>query len=89
MESWSEVAAVLTAALGRTIRYEPASVLGYARHLSQQRLSVGAIFVQTNLHVLLRVGQRATIDPTLERLLGRTGRGIREYITDHAALWAK
>ena len=86
---WSEVTDALTAALGRPIRYEPASVLGYVRHLARRGLPRGAILVQTMLHVLLRFGQGATVDATLERLLGRPGRGVREYIADHAQLWIR
>lgn len=86
---WSHVTAALTAVLGRPIRYEPASVLGYAWHLSRQGLPRGAVLVQTVLHVLLRFGQGATEDPTLERLLGRPGRSLRSYVQDHATLWAK
>ena len=84
---WSEVTGALTAALGRPIHYEPASVLGYAFHLSRQGLPRGAILVQTILHVLLRFGQGATIDPTLEHILGRPGRTVAEYIDDHARVW--
>ncbi|MDQ3263722.1 MAG: NmrA family NAD(P)-binding protein [Myxococcota bacterium] len=86
---WSELTDSLSEALGRPIRYEPASVLGYVRHLSRKGLPRGAILVQTILHFLLRFGQGATVDPTLESLLGRPGRSVREYITDHAQLWAK
>lgn len=86
---WSEVTDALTRALGRTIVYEPASVLGYMRHLSRRGLPRGAIMVQTTLHVLLRFGQGATEDPTLEGLLGRPGRTIRRYIEDHAEVWSR
>lgn len=86
---WSTVTDALTAALGRTIRYEAASVLGYVHHLSRRGLPRGAIAVQTILHVLLRFGQGATEDPTLERLLGRPGRSVGQYIEDHAAIWAR
>lgn len=86
---WSVVTEALTAALGRTIRYEPASVLGYVRHLSRRGLPRGAILVQTALHVLLRFGQGATVDPTLERLLGRPGRAVGEYVREHASVWAR
>jgi len=86
---WSEVTDALTSALGRTIVYEPASVLGYVRHLSRRGLPRGAILVQTILHFLLRFGQGATDDPTLEELLGRPGRTIRQYIEDHAAVWQR
>ncbi len=86
---WSVVTDALSAAVGRPIRYEPASVLGYVRHLSRRGLPRGAILVQTILHFLLRFGQGATVDPTLERLLGRPGRGVGEYVADHARLWRK
>lgn len=86
---WSEVESALSTALGRTIRYEPASVLGYVRHLSKKGLPRGAILVQTVLHVLLRFGQGATEDPTLERLLGRPGRSVRDYVNANPELWAK
>jgi uncharacterized protein YbjT (DUF2867 family) len=86
---WSVVTDALTAALGRPIRYQPASVLGYVRHLSRRGMPRGAILVQTILHFLLRFGQGATVDPTMEQLLQRPGRSIREYVTDHAHLWAR
>lgn len=85
---WSDVTEALSAALGRPIRYEPASILGYVRHLARTDLPAGAIAVQTILHALLRLGQGAGTDPTLERLLGRPGRSIADYIEDHALAWA-
>jgi len=86
---WSEVTDALTQALGRPIRYQAASVLGYVRHLRRQGLPRGAVLVQTVLHVLLRFGQGATVDPALEQLLGRPGRSVRQYVVDHASLWAR
>ena len=86
---WSEVTSALTEALGRPIRYEPASVLGYVAHLARQGLPRGAIAVQTVLHFLLRFGHGKTMDPALPRLLGRPGGSLRAYVAEHAALWAK
>jgi uncharacterized protein YbjT (DUF2867 family) len=85
---WSEVTGALSAALGRPITYQPASVLGYVRHLARRGLPRGAILVQTILHVLLRFGQGATVDPTLARLLGRPPRTIRQFVEDSAQVWA-
>lgn len=85
---WSVVVSALSEALGRPVRYVPASVPGYAWHLSRRGLPRGAIVVQTILHFLLRFGQGATEDPTMARLLGRPGRSIQEYVADHAALWS-
>lgn len=86
---WSDVTHALSAALHRPIRYEPASVLGYVRHLSQRGLPAGAIAVQTILHVLLRFGQGAMVDSTLSELIGHPGRSVKEYIDDHSQVWAK
>ncbi len=86
---WSEVVDALSSALGRPIRYEAASVLGYMWHLSRRGLPWGAVMVQTVLHVLLRFGQGATEDPTLERLLGRPGGSIGAYVAENAGVWAK
>jgi uncharacterized protein YbjT (DUF2867 family) len=84
---FDEVAAVLTAALGRTIRYRPASIPGYAVHLRRQRLPWMQVVVQTVLHVGLRLGNAAHVDPALGRLLGRPPRTLQQYVADHLDLW--
>jgi uncharacterized protein YbjT (DUF2867 family) len=82
------LAAQLSSVLGRPIRYEPASILGYLGHLRERGLPWAQAGVQTILHVGLRFGQAATVDPTLERLLGRPGRSTTTYLEENAALWA-
>ncbi|HRI48723.1 MAG TPA: SDR family oxidoreductase [Pseudomonadota bacterium] len=86
--SLDEAARLLSQRLGRPIRYQPASVLGYVRHLLRQGAPLGQAAVLTILHLGLRLGQAASIDPTLARLLGRPGRTLAEYIADHADLFA-
>lgn len=86
---WSHVVASLSSALGREIRYEPATIAGYARHLWRRGMPAGQILVQTALHVLLRFGQGERQDDTLERLLGRPARDLDVYIEDHAHLWRR
>ncbi|MDQ3032063.1 MAG: NmrA family NAD(P)-binding protein [Myxococcota bacterium] len=83
--SFDTAAALLSRALGRTIRYEPASIVGYALHLRRRGLPRGQIAVQTILHVLLRLGQAESIDPTLGALLGRPPRTLAEYFRDAAS----
>jgi uncharacterized protein YbjT (DUF2867 family) len=85
--SFAQVTASLTRALGHPIRYVPASVAGYAMHLHRRGLPAAQIAVQTILHVGLRFGQAAVVDPTLERLLGRPGYTIDAFVRDHVALW--
>jgi uncharacterized protein YbjT (DUF2867 family) len=86
---FDDVAALLTAALGRTIRYEPASVLGYARHLRRQGLPLAQVAVQTVLHTGLRRGDAEAVEATLPRLLGRPARTIEDYVRTHAATWER
>ncbi len=85
---FDRAAELLTEALGRRVRYEPASVLGYVRHLRRRGQPWAQVVVQTILHVGLRFGQAEAVDPTLASLLGRPGRTLGEYVRDHAELWA-
>lgn len=82
-------AELLTRVLGRAIRYEPASMPGYARHLRRRALPWAQVLVQTILHVGLRLGQAEAVDPTLASLLGRPGRTLGDYVRDHGELWSK
>jgi uncharacterized protein YbjT (DUF2867 family) len=81
------VAALLSEATGRAVRYEATSALRYLRHVHAQGRPAAQAVVQTVLHVGLRHGQAERVDPTLGRLLGRPGRTLAEYVRDHRALW--
>jgi uncharacterized protein YbjT (DUF2867 family) len=85
--SFADVAELLTSQLGRTISYIPASILGYAKHLRKRGLVTPQILVQTLLHVALRKGSAATIDPMLSNLLGRSSLTMTDYISAHRNLW--
>ena len=87
--SFVEAARIFTDALSRSIRYQPASVVGYALHLHRRGLPWGQIAVQTILHVGLRFGQASVVDPTLATILGRKGRTLSDYARDHVALWER
>ncbi len=84
---FGQVAAVLSGELGRLITYQPATVLGYARHLRHRGLPVAQILVQTLLHTGLRRGQAEVVDPTMERLLGSPGRTLEQYVRDYRTTW--
>ncbi len=88
--SFAEVAALLTLHLGRAITYQPASIVGYLRHLRKRRdLPWKQALVQTVLHTELRRADERRIDPTLARLLGHPPRTVADYIRDHVAVWAR
>ena len=50
-------------------------------------LTLTQTLVQTVLHVGLRRGDAAAVDPTLGRLLGRRPRTVADVIADHTHLW--
>lgn len=85
--SFSDAAGILSSELSETIRYQPASIPAYFLHLRRRGLPFGQVLVQTILHVGLRFGQAATVDQTLERLLGHRPRTLQEYVRDHRSLW--
>jgi uncharacterized protein YbjT (DUF2867 family) len=86
---FDQVAAILSRELGRAVRYEPTSPVRYLRHVHAQGRPLAQAVVQTVLHTGLRRGQAETVDPTLERLLGRPGRTLTDYVRDHRDLWAR
>lgn len=85
--TFAEVATLLTAELDRPVTYEPATTVGYLRHLGNQRLPVPQRVVQALLHLGLRRGDADHVDPTLEQLLGRPPRSMATYVHDHRHLW--
>lgn len=88
--TFTDAARILTEVTGRPIRYEPASVLGYVWHLWRRRgLAPMQVAVQTYLHLGLRRGDAATIDPTLAALLGRAPRTLEAYLRDEAPRFAR
>ncbi|MEO8874136.1 MAG: NmrA family NAD(P)-binding protein, partial [Polyangiaceae bacterium] len=85
--NFASAAATLSDVLGRAIRYEPASLVGYVLHLRARGMPWAQVGVQTVLHAGLRLGQAEHVDRTLERLLGRRPRSLHEYMRDHRATW--
>lgn len=45
------------------------------------------VAVQTALHLSLRAGQGAHVDPTFGSLLGRPPRTVAAYVNEQAAGW--
>lgn len=85
---FAEVAQMLSAALGRSIRYQAASILRYGWHLHASRaLPWAQVAVQTYLHWGLRHGDAAGVDPTVEQVLGRPATSLPGYISRSLAAW--
>lgn len=84
---FATAASYLSDAIGRPIRYEPASILGYLIHLRGRGMPWAQVGVQTVLHAGLRFGQAEHVDPTIHRLLGRRARTVREYVMENRSIW--
>lgn len=87
--SFTDLAAILSRAIGRHIAYQPASLLGYISHLRGRGMPVMQIAVQTILHVGLRFGQAQSVDLTLGHLLNRKPYSVEDYVRDHHSLWSQ
>lgn len=86
--TFTRVAELLSGALGRTIRYEPASLLGYVWHLrTKRKMSWMQVIVQTVLHFGLRRGDAERVEPTVEQLLGRPPGSLSDYVIREADVW--
>ena len=86
---FTSAAARLTDVLGRPIRYEAASIVGYVLHLRGRGMPWTQVGVQNVLHAGLRFGQAERVDPTLERLLGHRPRSLEDYFRDHRNRWER
>jgi uncharacterized protein YbjT (DUF2867 family) len=87
--SFAKVASLLSENLSVPIRYQPASVFSYIKHLRGRKMSWGQCLVQTILHTGLRWGQADHVDPTLSILLEHPPHTMEQYIHDHLQLWEK
>lgn len=84
-----EIAALLSAALGRAIRYEPASIPGYAWHLHRKRgLPWVQVIIQTVLHVGLRRGDAEQVEPVVAEVLGRPPGSLQDYVKRALHTWS-
>ena len=81
--SFADLVRIVRDETGREVCYEPVGIPAYARHLRKTlRASPVRIAVLALLHAEIRAGKAAAIDPTLERLLGRPPRTVRDLVRD-------
>lgn len=84
---FDQVADILSTALGQSIRYEPASVVGYLRHLHHRRSPLFQILIQTILHVGLRRGDAEKVSGESQELLGRPATDLSAFVAKHIETW--
>lgn len=88
--SFEQAATLLSTVTGRPIGYVPASIGGYLWHaLTRRQAAAMQAIIWTVLHVGLRHGDAAIVDPTLGQLIGRPARDLEAFISDSRAVWAR
>lgn len=86
--SYHDVAAIMSAELGRPIVYRRPSFLRFARSMRARGGAADYIAVMLGIYLTTRLGLAAAVDPSAERLLGRPPITMRQFVRDHRPLWA-
>jgi uncharacterized protein YbjT (DUF2867 family) len=86
---WNAVASVLSAELGRPIRYEPIGLLTARRELMAAGLPATYVNVQLLIHVVARLGLADRITGDLVSVLGRAPRSLSAYVHDRREAWSE
>lgn len=86
---YDQVAAILTEALGRPIRYRRPSLLRFALALRRRGHPWGFVLVTVALYVVTRLGMAKQVTDDLPRLLGRPATTFRRFAEDHRAVWER
>ena len=85
--SWTQVAAALTAELGRPISYQPIGLLQARNELKAANLPKAYVNVQLLINIVAKLGLAAKITDDVPRLLGHPARTLADYLHDHREQW--
>lgn len=88
--TYDEVAATLSAELGRPIRYRAPGALRYARHASSVLgLPRGMVLVTTAIYSVARVGRAAGLTDDVRTVTGRDPLDLRAWAHEHRQVWLR
>ncbi|RYV49571.1 NmrA family NAD(P)-binding protein [Pengzhenrongella frigida] len=86
--TYDEVARILTAELGRPIRYARPGVLRYARHARQNLgMGWGMVAVTSAIYTTARLGMAAGLSDDVRTVLGRDPIDFAEFAYRERAVW--
>ncbi|MGY1669220.1 NmrA family NAD(P)-binding protein [Geodermatophilus sp. SYSU D00710] len=85
--TFAEIAATLSAVLGRPVVYPHPGVVAFAREKLSEGTPPGMVLVMTLLFSTSRLGLAARTTGDLARLLGREPTTLRQFVEDHADAW--
>ncbi len=85
--SYYQVASLLSAALGRSIDYQPIGLLRYRSELTSAGHETAYVNVQLVINAVAALGQAGGVTPTLGSLLGHPPTTVAQFVHDHVAAW--
>ncbi|NEM08843.1 NAD(P)H-binding protein [Geodermatophilus normandii] len=85
--TFAEIAATLSAVLGRPVVYPRPGVVAFVREQVAAGTPPGLVLVMTLLFTTTRLGLAARTTGELERLLGREPTSLLRFVEDHADAW--
>ncbi|MGQ7294967.1 NmrA family NAD(P)-binding protein [Quadrisphaera sp. KR29] len=86
--TFAEIAAVLSAELGRPVVYDRPGALAFVRRGLAAGTPPGLVAVMTALFTATRLGLAARTSGDLARLLGREPTALAQFVHDHRDAWA-
>lgn len=85
--TYDEVARLLSAELGRPVRYANPSMLRFVLQKRREGVPWAFALVMLGLYTTCKLGLAAKITPDLGELLGRPPVSMRQYIRDYREVW--
>ncbi len=85
--TFGDVAALLTAELGRSVSYVPEGLLRRRRDLLAQGTDPAYVRVQLVIDVTTRLGLARKVTGEIARVLGRPATTLAEFVHDHHTVW--
>ena len=87
--SYTEVAAIMTRVLGRTITYSNPSPIAFGLHLKKQGLPLMQILVMEALYAVAKLGLAGKLTGDVQRILERAPISLEEFVGDERAAWSR
>lgn len=87
--TYTEIAAILTEVLGRTITYRNPSVLRFLwQKVIVEKQKLGFVLVMVALYTVAKLGKAADLTDTLAGLLNREPTPFRRFAEDNKSVWS-
>jgi len=87
--TYDEVAALLTAELGRPIRYADPGLLAYWRRMRRRGMPRAMVGVTVGIYTAARMGLAAGLTDDVERITGRTPIPMAQFVHDARGAWER